>query len=245
MKDNAGALYLVSVGIGDTDNMTVRAQKTVERADLVLAMPFIQEQLGGMLEGKEVHDPGHALFTESEHNYGSPEEEEKIRTLIRSGVRDGKTVAVLDFGDPTVYGPQSAYLKEFSDLNPKIIPGISSFNAANAALGRELTGTGAFDRAIVLTEAMEEWDGSQERLKQIAASRPTLVIFSMKLDLARVTQDLMDHYPPNTPVAIVTHAGFSGQESIIRGTLKTIVEQTQSKKLPWQHLIYVGDFLTE
>ena len=244
MNNHSGTLYLVSVGIGDLDNMTIRARNIIEQADIVLAMQFIREQLADLLEGKAVYDAGHGLFTGSDINSGTPEDEEQVRAVIRDGIRDGKTVAVLDFGDPTLYSPQSAYLKEFSDLNPKIIPGISSFNAGNAALGRELTR--AYDRAVILTEAMNDPDNPQplrERLEKLAATHSTLVLFAMRLDLPLVAQELMRHYPADTPVAIVTHAGFSEQENVIRGTLETIAEQTRDMDLPWQHLLYVGDFL--
>jgi precorrin-4 methylase len=241
MNNNLGALYLVSAGIGDIDNMTVRAQKTIATSDIVLTMNFIRDQLGDLLDGKEIHNAGHGLFSGTEFNSGSSKNEDKVRSIIRNGISEGKTISVVDFGDPTIYSPHSAYLTEFSDLNPVIIPGISSFNAGNAALCRELTGS--YDRAIILTEVISKWEGSLERLRKLAATQSTLILFSMRLDLKKVVQELICFYPANTPIAIVTYAGFSEQEDVIRGTLGSIIEQTQDIRLPWQHLIYVGDFL--
>ncbi len=238
---NTGQLYLVSAGIGDPDNMTIRAHRIIKSADIVLAMDLVSKPLADLLDGKELHNAGHGLFTGVNVNSGGPKAEDKIRKIIRTGYSEGKTIAVLDFGDPTVYSPQSAYLREFSDLNPKVIPGISSFNAANAVLGRELTGN--YDRAVILTEAMKGWDGARERLQKLAATQSTLVFFSMRLDLKEVVSDLKEHYPSDTPIAIVLNAGFAEKEGTIRGTLDTIIEISNDKTLPWQHLIYVGDFL--
>ena len=46
----------------------------------------------------------------------------------------GKTVAIVADGDPTIYSPWGWIPEHFTDLKPNVIPGISSFNAANAAL---------------------------------------------------------------------------------------------------------------
>jgi len=55
---------------------------------------------------------------------------------------------------------------------------------------------------------------------------------------------LKTHYPPQTPIAIVLYAGYREKEKIIQGTLDTILEKTKGEKLPFEHLIYVGDFIT-
>jgi precorrin-4 methylase len=67
----------------------------------------------------------------------------------------------------------------------------------------------------------------------------------MFLELEKVVEKLVKNYPPNTPIAIVRYAGYKDRENITYGTLNTIVEQTKGEKLPFEHLIYVGDFLTK
>ena len=67
----------------------------------------------------------------------------------------------------------------------------------------------------------------------------------MFLDLEKVVKKLKKHYPPQTPMAIVCYAGYKDIEHIIYGTLDTIIEKTKGEKLPFEHLIYVGDFLTK
>ena len=58
---------------------------------------------------------------------------------IRAALSSGQTVSVLGSGDLTIYGdPYHWFQRELADVHPRIIPGVSCFNAANAALGREL-----------------------------------------------------------------------------------------------------------
>ena len=67
------------------------------------------------------------------------EKRTKLISGIRSAIAAGKTVAVLGSGDLLIYGgPYRWYLQEFADVNPRVIPGVSCFNAANAALRKDV-----------------------------------------------------------------------------------------------------------
>lgn len=243
-----GQLYLVSVGIGDPDNITVKAQKTIARADIIFGMKRVQERFPDLIADKEVYEAGHALFTPMAHRGKTESEveatEQQARDIIRNAIKDGKTVAIIDYGDPTIYGPQIGYLHEFRDLEPVVIPGISSFNAANAALATGVT-NGKNSHSVIITAAMGLRDGyeGKDSLAQLAKSQSSLVFFTMGLDLAEAVEQLQQHYPANTPIAIVSHAGEDTKQSILKATLDTIIEKTEGGKLPFEHLIYVGDFL--
>ena len=83
-----------------------------------------------------------------------------------------------------------------------------------------------------------------DSIEKLAQNQATMVFFTMFLDLEKVVKKLKIHYPEDTPVAIVLSAGYRDKQKIIRATLGTILEKTKGKKLPFEHLIYVGDFLT-
>jgi precorrin-4/cobalt-precorrin-4 C11-methyltransferase len=250
-----GKLFLVSVGSGDPDNITLRAMNVVKDSEVIFCRTKMRDRFPILLQGKEIHDPGFGIFTV----YGkTPEEgkknqrfeyEEKMKefteidAIVRSAVKAGKTVAVLDSGDPTIYGPNVWYMEAFKDLNPEIIPGISCFNAANAALKKGVT-SGIKGHSVILTATFgrEHYSGP-DSIEQLAEHQATLVFFTMFMDLEEVVNKLKTHYPVDTPMAIVLFAGYRDREEIIQGTLDTILEQTKGKKLPHEHLIYVGDFL--
>lgn len=239
-----GQLFLVSTGIGDLDNMTLRARNTIAEADIVLGMKRLREQLAELLQGKDTYEAGHGLFRTLGHNDKDQQQlEAQARQIIRAAVAEGKSVVILDYGDPMIYGPQSGYLQEFADLAPVVVPGLSSFNAANAALGRAIVGGGK-SRGIVLTSAPREADEAarQEAFACLAKAKPTLVLFTMRSDFEHTIAELGRWYPADTPIAIVTHAG-DRQQQVITATLATIGEQIKDQELPFEHLIYVGDFL--
>ncbi len=250
-------LYLVSVGNGNPDNITLRAINTIKDSDIIFCHKRMRDKFPILLQGKEIHDPGFGIFSV----YGkTPEEgkknkrfnyEEKMKefgeidAIIRSAVKAGKTVSVLDSGDPTIYGPNVWYVEAFEDLNPEIVPGISCFNAANAALRKGVT-SGVKAHSVILTASFgrEEYTGP-DRIEKLAESQATMVFFTMFLDMEKVVKKLKSHYPPDTPIAIVLFAGYKDKQKIIDGTLDTILEKTKGRKLPHEHLIYVGDFLAK
>jgi len=252
-----GRLYVVSVGSGDSDNITLRAMNVIKDSQVIFCSTKMRDQFAILLQGKEIHDPGFGIFgvygktpeegkKSKRFNYEEKMKEfEAINTIIRDAVKVGKNVYVLDSGDPTIYGPNVWYMEAFEDLNPEIVPGISCFNTANAALKKGVT-SGIQAHSVILTASFgqEEYTGP-DSIEKLSENRATMVFFTMFLDMEEVVKKLKTHYPPETPVAIVLFAGYRDREEIIQGTLDTIVEQTKGRKLPHEHLIYVGDFLAK
>ncbi len=232
-------LYLVSLGTGDPDNITLRALNTIQKSSVIFCMDRVAVQFPGLLDGKEIHRGTlsvHKAFMRSDGDRREGLEEVKeISRIIRKSVGEGKTVSILDYGDPTIYGPNMWFMEVFEDLNPEIVPGVSSFNVANAALKKGVT-WGEKTRSVILNNGTD--------VEQLAAARAAMVFFTMREDVPGIVGKLKGHYPSETPVAVVSNAGFRDKERIIQGTLATIEEKIKGEKLSL-YLFYVGDFLTK
>jgi precorrin-4 methylase len=119
-------------------------------------------------------------------------------------------------------------------MHPKIIPGVSCFNAANAALGKDIM-LGKQSHSAVLTTARE--------VEKFSKHHPTMAIFTMHTQFEDLVEKLKTQYPPETPIAIVFYAGYKDKEYIARGRLDTILQKTRGQNFPFEHLVYVGDFM--
>jgi len=239
--------YLVSVGVGDGDLITVRAINTIKKSDVIVCRQKTKEKLAEYLKGKEFLDSSMGRRYSKKDRSKLKDEEKKARSeerrkrreklvsKIRSQIDRGKTVSVLDSGDPLIYGPKAWYLEEFKDLNPIVIPGVSCFNAANAALCKSIT-SGKETHSVVLTSGRD--------IEKMSGHHPTMVIFTMKTKFKDLITKLKKSYPPQCPIAIVVYAGYKEKERVIEGTLESIMDKVGDEKLPFEHLIYVGDFLT-
>jgi precorrin-4/cobalt-precorrin-4 C11-methyltransferase len=80
-------------------------------------------------------------------------------------------------------------------------------------------------------------------IDKLAPSHPTMIIFTMHTKFNELVEKLKTHYPVDTPIAIVFYAGYKQKEHIVRGQLDTIIEATKDKPFPFEHLVYVGDFM--
>ncbi|MCA1906061.1 MAG: tetrapyrrole methylase [Desulfarculus sp.] len=246
-----GKFYLVGMGPGDPDLATLRALEVIKKADLVFAGRDLQERFASELAGKRVLDGYHRLFPFFGKDCAKLSDQEKARermsceeyqrkqaefvALTRQAMADGQTVAMLDSGDPLVYGPCSWTLTALADLETEVVPGLSCFNAANAALAAGVT-EGKTSHSVLLASG---WT-----VEEMARHRATMVLFTMRTEFKKFIDALAKHYPPETPVAIVFEAGFQKDERVMRGTLGGIMHQVSGQKLPFHHLLYVGDFLT-
>jgi precorrin-4 methylase len=247
-----GKFYLVGMGPGDSDLATLRALKVIESADLIFAHQRLKDKFQDVLSGKEVITGYHRLFpfygkkcgdvpkTEEPRERMSCEEyhkkQEEFAALVRAAVSEGKTVAMLDSGDPLVYGPCSWSLTELRDLDTEVVPGLSCFNAANAALKAGVT-EGKTSHSVLLASG---WS-----VDEMAAHRSTMVLFTMRTQFNKFIDSLSAHYPADTPVAIVFSAGYAEKEKVVHGTLGTILDQVGTGRLPFEYLLYVGDFLAD
>lgn len=248
--EHQGKFFLVGIGPGDSDLATIRALDVIKKADLIFASKKISTRFEKELEGKIVNNGYHRLFPfygkkcsevikkEKSRERMSCEEYHKKQAecadLVRKAVAEGKTVAMLDSGDPLIYGPCSWTLKEFKNLDTEVIPGLSCFNAANAAIGQGVTE--GKSHSVILASG---WS-----VDEMAAHQSNMAIFTMRTEFKTFIDTLSKHYPSDTPLAIVSNAGYAEKEKVMRGTLGTIMNQTGEEQ-PFHYLLYVGDFLAD
>ena len=245
-----GKFYLVGMGPGDADLTTLRAVKVIEKADLIFAGENLKQRYASLLTGKKVLDGYHRLFpfygkkcseiseAEKRNERMSCEEyhqkQAEFAAIAREAISKGETVVMLDSGDPLIYSPCSWTLTELKDLNTEVVPGMSCFNAANAALRAGIT-EGKDSHSVILASG---WT-----VEEMAAHQCAMSLFTMRTEFKKFIDSLSKHYPAETPVAVVLSAGYAEKEKVIHGTLGDITARMAANTLPFEYLLYVGDFL--
>ncbi|MEE3246994.1 MAG: precorrin-4 C(11)-methyltransferase [Chloroflexota bacterium] len=227
-----GKVYIVGGGPGDPELLTLKAKRIIESADVIIFADSLvpPEVVGFAKEGAKV--------------VGSKEMNlDEIMDLELGAVREGKTVARVQSGDPSIYGAilEQMRVLEQEGVEYEIIPGVSAAFAAAAVLKSELT-VPEKSQTIIMTRmegrvAMPEG----EQLKDLAAHGCTMVIFLSITRMTKVVRELTSSgYTEDTPVAVVYRVGWPDQ-LIIRGTLKDIANKVRAAKITLQALIIVGD----
>ncbi|GAC1551998.1 MAG: precorrin-4 C(11)-methyltransferase [Polyangiales bacterium] len=227
-------VYIIGAGPGDPGLITVRGAELVARCPVVLYT--------GSLVPREVvarARPDAKVLDSSGMTL-----EQIVAVLVEA--RDANVdVARVHTGDPSIFGSTAEQMRrmEALQIDYEIIPGVSSFSAAAAALGRELT-LPELSQTVILTRAEGRTPmPERERLEALAVHRATLCLFLSITLLRDVTEALIPSYGADCPVAVV-HKASCPDQVILRGTLGDIREQVRAAGIKSQSMILVGHVLT-
>jgi precorrin-4 C11-methyltransferase len=232
-QEHSGALgkvTFIGAGPGDPDLLTIKARNVLGRADVVI--------YAGSLIPEAILQ--HAPATATLHNSASLTLEE-VLALLRTAVRSGKEVVRLQSGDLSLYSAMQEQITwlEAAGIAYEVIPGISAFQAAAAALRSELT-----IPEVVQTIILTRGEGhtpmpEQESLAALAAHQASLCVFLSARLSRKVQEQLLTAYPPETPVAIVYRVSWP-DEKILLTELQHLHRTIQEHKLTRTTLILVG-----
>lgn len=214
-------VYIVGAGPGDPDLLTVKAQKLIARADVILfADSLIPEQIlqGARADAEVIQTADKTL--------------EEIVPLMVERVRDGLSVVRLHSGDPCLYGAVGEQMQALAEagIDFEVIPGISAFQLAAAKLKIELTVPGIV-QTIILTRISGRTEvPGREELASLAAHQASLCLYLSARHVEQAQAKLMEHYPSDLPVAICYRLGWP-DEKILLVPLDKMAVVTRENKL--------------
>ena len=228
-------VYFIGAGPGDPKLLTLKGKEIIEKAEVII--------YAGSLVNEEILK--YAVHAKETHNSAVLNLEE-LGDIFRRAKETNYNVARIHSGDPSIYGAIHEQMKLLDDLGIpcEVIPGISSFQAAAAALCQELTLPN-----VCQTITLTRMEGrtpvpDKENLMEIIKTRPTLVLFLSISRLNEIVEILRTGYPPSTPVAIVYRVSWP-DEKIIHGTLENILERWDGRVITKTALIMVGEVMAK
>ncbi len=228
---NDGKVYIIGAGPGDPELLTLKAKRIIDDADVIIyADSLVPAEIAGYAK------PGAAVY--GSKDMALPE----IMQVTLQAVAEGKTVARIQSGDPSLYGATLEQMRilEREEVDYEIIPGVSAAFAAAAVLKSELT-VPEVSQTVIMTRAEGRVPMPEgEDLVGLARHGSTLVIFLSVTRMFRIANQLQEAgYPADTPVAVAYRVGWPDQQ-IIRGTLTDIAQKVRDAKITLQALIIVG-----
>jgi precorrin-4 C11-methyltransferase len=229
-----GRVYFVGAGPGDPELLTLKAQRLIAAADVII--------YAGSLVNPDVLS--HARPDAETHDSAGMKLEQQV-ALMREAVTAGQTVVRLHTGDPAIYGATMEQMQALdeADVPYAVVPGVSSAFAAAASLAIELTIPEETQTIIFTRLAGRTPVPEREALQRLAAHRSSLVIFLSVGMIARVVDELRAAgYDTETPVAVVYRASWP-DERIVRGTLADVVDRVRQAEITRQALIIVSPAL--
>jgi precorrin-4/cobalt-precorrin-4 C11-methyltransferase len=227
-------VHFIGAGPGAPDLITLRGRDLLARCPVCL--------FAGSLVPRDLlaHCPPGARIVDT-----APMTLETIVAEFARAEAAGEDVARLHSGDLSVWSAMGEQIRELDRLGIRytVTPGVPSFAAAAAALGRELT-LPEVAQSLVLTRTSGRASAMPERekLASFAATGATLAVHLSIHVLARVVAEVTPHYGADCPVAIVYRASWPDERTVC-GTLATILAEAASANLERTAIILIGPAL--
>ena len=227
-------VYIVGAGPGDPELITVKGQRCLSEADVVI--------YAGSLVNPQLLDyckEGAAIYNSASMTL------DDVVAVIAEAEQKGQMTVRLHTGDPSVYGAIQEQMDAFSKkgIEFDVIPGVSSCFATAAALKQEYTLPGISQTVIITRNEGRTPVPEREKLRSLAQHQSTMCIYLSITMLDKVVAELIaGGYRPETPIAIVQRASWPEQK-IVRGTLATIVKDIEDEHIDRTAMIVVSNCL--
>ncbi|WP_458861650.1 precorrin-4 C(11)-methyltransferase [Acidaminobacterium chupaoyuni] len=225
---------IVGAGSGAVDLITVRGANLLRQADVIVyAGSLVNPQL------LEYAKAGCVFHNSAEMTL------EQVIEVLEQAEKSGRKAVRLHTGDPSIYGAIREQMDELRKRNIafEVVPGVSSFCGAAAALGAEYTLPGVSQTVIITRAAGRTPVPEGQDIRSLAAHGATMVVFLSTGLLESLQQQLMEGgYTAQTPAAIVYKATWPEEKTFLC-TVGTLAKTAQENQITKTALILVGEFL--
>lgn len=225
-------IHFVGAGSGAPDLITVRGQKFLQEADVIIyAGSLVNPQLLDYAK-KECEIYNSAKMTL-----------EEVLEVMYEAEQKGKMTVRLHTGDPSLYG---AIREQMDALDEKGIaydycPGVSSFCGAASALNLEYTLPDVSQSVIITRMAGRTPVPEKESIESFAAHQATMVVFLSTGMLEELSRRLIaGGYSADTPAAIVYKATWEDEKAFVC-TVGTLAQTAAENNIIKTALMIIGD----
>lgn len=206
-----GKITVIGIGPGSLEDMTPRARKAIESAEVVVGYKTYIRLVESIIGGKEIIDNG------------MMQEVERCQLAVKSAA-EGKETVVISSGDSGIYGMAGLVLELVLQLpeneRPEwggVVAGISAVQASAAILGAPLM----HDFAVIsLSDLMTPWELIKKRAEAAASADFVIALYNPKSHkrvnhIEEIREIVMKYRSPETPVGIVSSASRDAEEKVI------------------------------
>jgi len=195
-----GKLYVIGIGPGSIENMTLRAKDAIEESDIIVGYTKYVDLIKPLIKDKEIFSTG------------MKGEEERCREALR--LSKDKIVSIISTGDSGIYGMAGLILELKEEEEVEIIPGITASSAAASVIGAPIMHDNC---NISLSDLMTPYELIKKRVEMAAEGDFVISLYNPKSKgrphYLRECIDIIKKYRQgNTPVAVVKHALREGQD---------------------------------
>ncbi len=232
-----GIVYLVGAGPGDPDLISVKGLSIIQIADVIVFDRLVDKRLLDNARNDAI------LIDVGKGRDFKYMDQISINELLVSEATKGRTVLRLKGGDPFIFGRGSEEAMVLSDkgIRFEIVPGISSAMAVPAYAGIPLTHRGLSSKITIVTGSQDP-NKSQSDVdwKSLAFDKGTIVILMGWDNLKEILFYLTSNGMPEETLAAVIQWGTEPYQTVVRGTVGTIYQQSLEASITAPATVVLG-----
>ena len=206
MSESKKTVFVVGLGPGGGQFLTVQAQSALQQAEVLCGYTVYIDLVRPLYPEKECYATG------------MTREIDRCRWALDTA-RAGRDVALVCSGDAGVYGMASPLLElaeEYPDVNVEVVPGLTAALSGGAVLGAPL----AHDFCVIsLSDRLTPWEVIEKRLAAAAMGDFCMAVYNPSSKgrpdyLARAVRILLQNgKAPDTVCGLVRNIGREGQSA--------------------------------
>lgn len=195
-----GKLYVVGIGPGGLQHMTIRAREVIEESEVIVGYTKYIDLIEPLIKGKEIFSTG------------MMKEEERCREALR--LSKDKVVSIISTGDAGIYGMAGLILELRKDEQVEVVPGVTASSAAASILGAPIMHDSC---NISLSDLMTPYDLIKKRVEMAAQGDFVITLYNPKSKgrphyLKESIEIVKRYRKGETPAAVVKNALRDGQQ---------------------------------
>lgn len=226
-------VIFAGAGPGDPELMTIKAQRALTEADLIIyAGSLVPEAVLIWAKPEAVKMNSASMVLED------------IIAEIGNAYQDGKRVVRLHTGEPSLYGAIFEQMSELAkqDIPYTVIPGVTAAFAAAAAMGIEYTLPQVSQTLILTRMAGRTPVPEKESLELLASHQTTMAIYLSIRLIDEVEKILKNAYGADAP-CVVAFRVSQPEEKILWTTISKLSQTVRDNDITHQAIIIVGKVL--
>lgn len=225
-------LYVVGIGPGEYEQMTIKAAKALEESKVIIGYTVYVELI-------EKHFKDKTLLT-------TPMKKEVDRCILAfEEAKKGQTVSLVCSGDSGIYGMAELILevgKDYKDIEVEVIPGITAASSGASVLGAPLI----HDFAVIsLSDLLTPWEKIEQRLHSAAKADFVICLYNPSSKkrhdyLQKACDIVLEFASKETVCGIVKNIGREGQCAEVM-----TLEELRDTQVDMFTTVYIGNSQTK
>ena len=221
----SGTLYFVPTPVGNLEDMTFRAIKTLREVDYILCEDT--RTSGVLLKHFEIYKPLKAYHLHNEH---------QVTEKVVSDLQNGINIALItDAGTPGISDPGYLLAKACADNDLEMIclPGATAFVPA-------LVVSGLPNNEFLFAGFLPPKKGRQTKLQQLAGEKKTIILYESPHKINTTLEQIKEFFGEETKVSLSREISKKFEETK-RGTINELIDFSKSKTLKGEIVLIVNN----